>query len=57
VLAAKLEEEEKGRELLRIINRKEREKMMELGKMVEDSTEAEVKDLVGRQYSIPSSRY
>ncbi|KAK8853099.1 hypothetical protein IAR55_003800 [Kwoniella newhampshirensis] len=44
-LKVKLEEEEKEREILRVVNRKERERVMEIGKMVEDGDEAEIKDL------------
>lgn len=45
-LKAKVEEEEKEREILRVVNRKEREKVMDVGKMVEDTPEDEIKDMV-----------
>ncbi|RSH91624.1 hypothetical protein EHS25_008993 [Saitozyma podzolica] len=44
-LAVKVEEERKAMEAIRVINRKEREQRMELGKMVEDESEEEVRDL------------
>ncbi|WVR00348.1 hypothetical protein IAU59_007491 [Kwoniella sp. CBS 9459] len=44
-LKVKLEEEEKEREVLRIVSRKERDRVMDIGKMVEDAPEAEIKDL------------
>lgn len=46
-LKAKVEEEEKEREILRVVNRKERGKVMDVGKMVEDTPEDEIKDMVG----------
>lgn len=42
---AKVEEEEKEREILRVVSRKEREKVMDVGKMVEDTPEDEIKDM------------
>lgn len=44
---AKVEEEEKEREILRVVSRKEREQVMDVGKMVEDTPEDEIKDMVG----------
>ncbi|WVQ67137.1 uncharacterized protein L199_005332 [Kwoniella botswanensis] len=44
-LKVKLEDEAKEREVLRVISRKEREKIMDVGKMVEDPEEGEVKGL------------
>lgn len=44
---AKVEEEEKEREILRVVSRKEREQVMDVGKMVEDTLEDEIKDMVG----------
>ncbi|OCF40777.1 WD repeat-containing protein [Kwoniella heveanensis CBS 569] len=44
-LKIKLEEEEKEREVLRIVSRKERERVMDVVKMVEDTPEDEIKDL------------
>ncbi|WWD19513.1 hypothetical protein CI109_103974 [Kwoniella shandongensis] len=44
-LRVKLEEEEKEREILRVVNRKERERVMEVGKMVEDGDKDEIDDL------------
>lgn len=44
---AKVEEEEKEREILRVVSRKEREQVMDMGKMVEDTLEDEIKDMVG----------
>ncbi|ADV24174.1 Conserved hypothetical protein [Cryptococcus gattii WM276] len=44
-LKAKVEEEEKEREILRVVNRKERGKVMDVGKMVEDTPEDEIKDM------------
>lgn len=46
-LKAKVEEEEKEREILRVVNRKERGKVMDVGEMVEDTPEDEIKDMVG----------
>lgn len=43
---AKVEEEEKEREILRVVSRKEREKVMDVGKMVEDTPEDEIRDMV-----------
>lgn len=45
-LAVRVEEERKAMEAIRVISRKEREQRMELGKMVEDGSEEEVRDLV-----------
>ncbi|OXH27256.1 WD repeat-containing protein [Cryptococcus neoformans] len=42
---AKVEEEEKEREILRVVSRKEREQVMDVGKMVEDTLEDEIKDM------------
>ncbi|WVR07792.1 hypothetical protein IAU60_004835 [Kwoniella sp. DSM 27419] len=44
-LKVKLEEEEKEREVLRIVSRKERERVMDVGKMVEDAEDGEIRDL------------
>jgi hypothetical protein len=47
----KVEEERKAMEAIRVINRKEREQRMELGKMVEDESEEDVRDLVSPRVS------
>ncbi|WRT70364.1 uncharacterized protein IL334_007362 [Kwoniella shivajii] len=44
-LKVKLIEEEKEREVLRIINRKERDKIMDINKMVEEPTQGEIESL------------
>ncbi|WVO12493.1 hypothetical protein L204_100093 [Cryptococcus depauperatus] len=44
-LKVKLEEEEHEREVLRVVNRKERAKIMNIGKMVEETLETEIKEM------------
>ncbi|RXK39424.1 WD-repeat protein [Tremella mesenterica] len=44
-LRVKLEEEEKGRQALRVVERKTRDQMMKLSEMVEDAEEGEKEDL------------
>ena len=46
-LEERAKEEEKEREIIRIVNRKTRDQVMELEKMVEEASEAEARDLVG----------
>jgi hypothetical protein len=45
-LAIKVEEEEKEREVLRVVARKERGQVMEIRDMLDESDEVEKKDLV-----------
>jgi hypothetical protein len=46
VLQARADEEEKEREVLRVINRKTRDQVMPLGEMLEDVDDAVKADLV-----------
>lgn len=45
-LKAKLEEEEKEREVLRVVSRRTRERVMDLKKMVEDTPVESIPELV-----------
>ncbi|WVQ73007.1 hypothetical protein IAR50_002570 [Cryptococcus sp. DSM 104548] len=44
-MKVKLEEEEREREVLRVVNRKEREVVMGVGSMMEEATEGEIKEV------------